>query len=438
MLETLLRFGKKIIPTKIFTACQPFYHRLLAFFGAFIYRFPSRNIKIVAVTGTKGKSTTVELVNAVLEEAGHATAVLGTIRFKIGDATRPNLYKMTIPGRFFVHKFLRDAVDAGCDWAVLEMTSEGVKQFRHKHIHFDALVFTNLSPEHIESHGSFENYRDAKRELGKVLSTSRKKEKTIIANADDPEGSWYLGLPVEHTYPFSLKHAEPFTQTDDGFNWTFRDVLIHTHLPGTFNLANMLAAATFGISQNISVDILKHALEDVKDVRGRVEYVDAGQGFNVVVDYAHTPDSLEKFYSVFPQKKNHHNICILGNTGGGRDTWKRPEMAHIAENACNRVILTNEDPYDEDPEKIISEMAAGIQDSKKLKTLLDRREAFRTAFEEASDMHNAGKTTHVLITGKGTDPYIMGPNGSKEEWDDATVAREELKGMLERNRHYVI
>ena len=159
MVERLLRFIKKFIPKPLFTFGQPFYHRLLALAAAIVYRFPSRHLTVVAVTGTKGKSSVVEIVNALLEEAGFKTAVLGTVRFKIGDESTPNKYKMTMPGRFFVQSFLRRAVDAGCTHAVIEMTSEGAKQFRHKFIELDALIFTNLTPEHIESHGSFENYK---------------------------------------------------------------------------------------------------------------------------------------------------------------------------------------------------------------------------------------------------------------------------------------
>jgi UDP-N-acetylmuramoyl-L-alanyl-D-glutamate--2,6-diaminopimelate ligase len=147
---------------------------------------------------------------------------------------------------------------------------------------------------------------------------------------------------------------------------------------------------------------------------------DAKKHVTAVVDYAHTPDSLEKLYQAF---KDQPKICILGNTGGGRDTWKRPEMATIAERYCDSIILTNEDPYDEDPEKIVEEMAKGIEDKSKLTIIMDRREAIKTAFTMAP--HNG----YVLISGKGTDPYIMGPNNTREPWSDAKVVQEELKKL---------
>jgi UDP-N-acetylmuramoyl-L-alanyl-D-glutamate--2,6-diaminopimelate ligase len=424
MLERILSIGRRIIPAKLFRALQPMYHYTLAFIGALIYRFPSRHIRVVAVTGTKGKSTTVELINAILETAGFQTAVLGTIRFKVGNTEERNLYKMTLPGRFFVQRFLRRAVRTGCDWAVIEMTSEGARFFRHTFISLDALVFTNLSPEHIESHGSYEKYRAAKLAIGHQLEKSSKKRRAIIANADDTEGSTFLGLQVPRSFPFSLEHARPYEPTKDGFRWMFRETLMHSHLPGTFNLYNCLAAATFAASQDISPDAIKQAFENFRMIRGRVEYVHAGQPFHVVVDYAHTPDSLRQFYGVFQGKPA---ICVLGNTGGGRDIWKRPEMARIAEQSCTHVILTNEDPYDEDPMKILSEMAGGISDMNKLDIILDRRAAIREALEWANQRTESGSSdVHVLITGKGTDPYIMGPDGTKEMWDDATVVREEL------------
>ncbi|MCI0619663.1 UDP-N-acetylmuramyl-tripeptide synthetase [Candidatus Wolfebacteria bacterium] len=423
MLEKLLSLGRKVIPKKLFRTGQPTYHYLLALASALIYRFPSRKLNVVAVTGTKGKSTTTELINAILEGAGFRTAVLNTIRFKVGKTDERNLYKMTIPGRFFTQRFLRRAVNAGCDWAVLEMTSEGAKQFRHKFIHFDALVFTNLSPEHIESHGSYEKYRDAKLAIGRQLEKSRKPNCAVIANIDDVEGSRFLGLRVSRSFPYSLENAKPYEKTEDGFRFLFRNTLMHTHLPGMFNLYNALAAATFAASQNITPADIATAFDAFTNIRGRVEYV-TREPFAVVVDYAHTPDSLKQFYSVFTKDRN---ICVLGNTGGGRDRWKRPEMARIAEEHCTHVILTNEDPYDENPEQIIQEMSAGVADKKKLEAIMDRRQAIRHALEIAHPGDN------VLITGKGTDPYIMEAHGTKTPWDDATVVREELKELGFRN-----
>lgn len=422
-MKPVIRILKQLIPKKLYQFLQPYYHGTLATLGAFRYRFPSRKLFVVGVTGTKGKSTVIELITAILEEAGHTVAMSSTIGFKIADEVTPNLYKMSMPGRFFMQKFLARAVTEDCGFAVLEMTSEGVKLNRHKHIALDALVFTNLSPEHIESHGSFEQYRNAKLALKDALIASEKEKTSVIANADDETGCMFLDVP-EHvsTLPFSLKKAEPYATNERGTLITFEGTSIHSPLPGIFNIYNILAAATFARSVGISTAVIKQAVEKLSVVKGRVERIDEGQKFSVFVDYAHTPDSLEQLYTSFPSVGK---ICVLGNCGGGRDTWKRPEMARIAEKYCREIIFTNEDSYDEDPRAIITEMEAGLE-NKEATVIVDRRNAIRHA------LTRAGEQDLVLITGKGTDPYIMGPKDTREPWSDEQVVREELRLLLDK------
>lgn len=422
-MENILRTIKKFIPHNIFSALQPAYHFLFAFLSAVVYRFPSRHIKVVAITGTKGKTSTTEIVNAILEEAGYRTALAGTLRFKIGEEEERNLYKMTIPGRFFVQRFLRRAVRAKCDWVVLEMTSEGARQFRHKFINFDALIFTNLSPEHIESHGSFENYKDAKLSIARALAGSPKRPRIIIANADNEYAKEFLAVDADTKTTYSLKDAEPYTLEKDKTTFNFMNAPLVSHLSGAFNLSNMLAGISFARTIGIAPEIIRRALEKFHGIRGRVERVNAGQDFDVIVDYAHTIDSLEKVYEVFQDSRK---ICVLGGTGGGRDSWKRPAMGTIASAHCDEIILTNEDPYDEDPQKIVSEIMAGIEDAD-AEIIMDRR----LAIARALSLAKTGDA--VIITGKGTDPYIMGPHGTKTPWDDATVAREELAKLGFKN-----
>ena len=186
-MEKILSSIKKVVPKSVFDFLRPIYHYKLALLGTLVYRFPSRKIKVVGVTGTKGKSSVVEILAAILEKAGFKVASQSTVRFKIGKEIRRNLFKMTMPGRFFIQKFLRQAVGAKCDYAVIEITSEGARQYRHKFIALDALIFTNLAPEHIESHGGYEKYLDAKLSIARALSKSSKKTKFMIANADDKE-----------------------------------------------------------------------------------------------------------------------------------------------------------------------------------------------------------------------------------------------------------
>jgi len=419
---TMLTMLKKIIPKKLFVALQPTYHHAVAILAACIYRFPSRHIHVVAITGTKGKTSTGEIVNALLGAAGKKTALAGTLRFKIGDSSEPNLYKMTMPGRFFVQKFLRKAVNAGCTHVVLEMTSEAARVYRHACVNFDCLLFLNLSPEHIESHGSYELYRDAKLMLAQALSNSSKKRRVIIVNADDRESPRFLEHGSEQ-HTFSTRDMEPYTLRTDGADFTYGKVAMKTHLKGIFNLSNIAAALTYAETQNIPLEQCCAALETLTMIRGRVEYIREGQSFDVIVDYAHTADSLEKLYQAFPEQKK---ICVLGNTGGGRDTWKRPGMAKVANTYCDHIILTNEDPYDEDPQKILNDMLPGIT-TKPYEIILDRREAITTALIKALKEMPGGV---VLITGKGTDPFIMTAHGGKVSWDDAAVVREVLHTLI--------
>lgn len=418
LLEKVLRFTERLIPEQIYKLGQPIYHFILALLGAIIYRFPSNDIPVIFVTGTKGKTTTTELVNAVLEKDGHKTALASTLRFKIGNTTERNLYKMTLRGRFFVQRFLRKAVTAHCAYAIVEMTSESVTQSRHRFIRPNVLIFTNLSPEHIESHGSFENYLHAKLQLRNAVEASSKKDTAVIANVDDEHGKDFLDISHAQKISFSLNEVT-YVATPSGMTITYKGVSIHSKLEGVFNVQNILAAIKLGEHFGISIDTIKEGIESVSLVRGRVEHIQHGQLFDVVVDYAHTPDSLEKLYKTFSHKKM---ICVLGNTGGGRDVWKRPEMGRIAEEYCKDVILTNEDPYDENPEQIVLDMKKGMK--KEPTVCMDRRMAIHEACVRADK--NPTESI-VIISGKGTDPYIMESHGKKTPWDDATVVREELE-----------
>ncbi|MBL7045117.1 MAG: UDP-N-acetylmuramoyl-L-alanyl-D-glutamate--2,6-diaminopimelate ligase [Parcubacteria group bacterium] len=419
-METILNIGRKIIPKKIFQTAQPVYHFLLALSGAFYYKFPSQKIFVVAVTGTKGKTSVTEMINEILNEAGYKTALLNTIHFKIGDKEERNLFKMSMPGRFFIQRFLRNAVNANCKYAVIEMTSEGAKQLRHKFISLDTLIFTNIAPEHIESHGSFENYLNAKLKIAHSLENSSKNNKTIIANSDDEYGGKFLNIKVSNKIPLSLKDAEPYMLSEKFTEITFDGLKMHLKIVGTFNIYNALSAMKFAKSQNIDTMAIRSAVEKFEGAKGRVERIEEGQNFTVIVDYAHTKESLEALYKAFDKSDK---ICVLGNTGGGRDKWKRPDMAKIADTHCNHTILTNEDPYDEDPMQIIKEMASGIK-THTPEIILDRREAIRRALTLAKE------NDIVLITGKGTDPYIMEAKGKKTPWSDTQVAKEELNKYI--------
>lgn len=406
------------LPRGIYRALLVPYHFLFALGSALFYGLPGRKLVVIGVTGTKGKSSVAEMVRAILTEAGHRTALSSTIRFDTGKASYPNLYKMTLPGRGFIQKFLRNAVDAGSTHAVLELTSESALQSRHQFLFLDALVFTNLTKEHLESHGGMENYFQAKFRIGKALAHSQKRPRAIIANSDNEYGKRFLELPVERAIPFSRKDAEALTDTKNGIRFVYRGIPFTLPHPGMMNAENALAAIKTAEFFGIPLPTMARALEKLSVIPGRVERVECGQKFLAVVDYAHTPDSLRALYEAF---KDRRKICVLGNTGGGRDTWKRPLMGAIAEEACAEVILTNEDPYDEEPEAIVRQMAEGMK--KKPRIIMDRREAIHTALSLAHP------EDAVLISGKGTDPYIMEAKGKKTPWSDRQVVAEELERL---------
>lgn len=402
----MLRILKQVVPQPLVALLRAPYHYLLQWFAAVQNTFPARHMVVIGVTGTKGKSTVADMLYAVLTAAGYKTALASTIRFVTPRGEEANKFKMTMQGRGFIQHLLGRARREGATHAVVEITSEGARQYRHKFLYLDVLVGTNIQKEHIESHGSFENYVAAKRSIVTELERSRKPNKLLVI----------------HTSAAALNSASvpmvTYSDTDLGSAPT-------VPVSGDFNRMNALAVLKVATHLGIPESVTRKALAELPPVKGRVERIDEGQDFIAVVDYAHTPDSLRALYGAFPQRK----ICVLGNTGGGRDTWKRPEMGRIADELCETVILTNEDPYDEDPQTILKEMAAGMKRTPQI--ILDRRAAISKALEIALSLSKGQDgNVAVLISGKGTDPYIMGANGSKETWSDAQVVREELKKLV--------
>jgi UDP-N-acetylmuramoyl-L-alanyl-D-glutamate--2,6-diaminopimelate ligase len=400
---------KKFIPSFLLD----WYHFILAFFGAFFYCFPSKKLKVIGVTGTKGKSTVVEMTARILEKSGYKTASISSIKFKIGEKEWPNTLKMTMPGRFKLQKFLRQAVKEDCKCAVLEITSEGIKQHRHRFIDFDGAVFTNLTPEHIEVHKGFENYKKAKGKLFQLVEKSKKKNKFSVINIDDSNADYFLNFNTgrKYTYAINNKNAEI----------TPEKISLEISLPAEFNIYNSLAAVCVGLSQGIDLDKILNILKEIKGIPGRMELV-IEKPFKVFVDYAHTSDSLEKVYKTLGKGL----ICVFGSCGGGRDKWKRPEMGKIAAKYCDKIILTNEDPYNENPSQILSEIKSGIPDTKykiqdTIYEILDRREAINKALSLAK------KDDIVIITGKGCEPWMCVAHGKKIPWDDRKIVKEEFE-----------
>jgi UDP-N-acetylmuramoyl-L-alanyl-D-glutamate--2,6-diaminopimelate ligase len=389
---------KGLIPASVFNLLAPIYHWKLAFLGALRYGFPSNSMKVIGVTGTSGKTTTVEFLHAIFSEAGYKTASMSSLRFKVLGKEEPNMLKMTMPGRFRIQKFLFQAKRAKAEYVFLEVTSEGIKQSRHKFIKFYAALFTNLSPEHLESHGGFENYRAAKAELFKISLVH-------ILNGDDKSFDFFNNIPAKEKIVF--RHSDYPAD-------------LKMNLAGDFNKMNATGAIAFARSEGVKEEVIRKAVEGVKVLPGRMEFVETGRDFKVLVDYAFLPQALEKVYETLKKDSQNKNlICVTGSAGGGRDKWKRPVLGDVADKFCKKVIVTNEDPYDEDPMEIINQVSGAHNFSK----ILDRREAIKEALKLAR------KDDVVVITGKGAEPWIVGPKGEKTAWDDRVVVREGLRGL---------
>lgn len=397
-LNKIKEFVKKFTPSFLLSS----YHYALAFLGAIFYGFPSGKLKVIGVTGTNGKSTVVEMASEILGEAGYKTAFLSSIKFKVADKEWKNMFKMTMPGRFVIQKIIKQAKEAGCSHLILEVTSEGIKQHRHRFINFDAAIFTNLTPEHIEAHRGFENYKKAKAKLFQAAKNIH------IINLDDKNADYFLRFPAKKKYTYGLSQGDINN----------KKIQFNLKLPGEFNVYNALAATGLGLSQGIDLEVCRRAIEKIEGIPGRMEEV-VSQPFKVFVDYAFTPNALQKVYQTLSGKSK--LICVLGSCGGGRDKWKRPVLGQIAKKYCQEIIITNEDPYDEDPMEIINQVAKGA--GKKAKRILSRQKAIKESLKIA----RAGDV--VIVTGKGCEPWIVEAKGKKIPWDDRKVVRQEFEKL---------
>src|SRR3989339_421722 len=514
---------KKIVPRFVLN----FYHKSMALLAAFVYGNPSDKLIVVGVTGTNGKSTTVALIAKTLEASGAKVGATSTVSFKVADKEWMNNKKMTMLGRFQLQKLLKQMVDAGCTYAVIETSSQGIEQYRHLGINYDYAVFTNLTPEHIEAHGGFENYKRAKGRLFEHLARKARKQrgegqrarfdsearrakskgqkqgqelkikdqkntevgKIIIANVDDEYADYFLSFAADKKIGFTAPPAidpvgaESYSAppimaekgaacidemvvagkvdvTTHGTSFEVGGVKINLQLLGVFNVYNALAAVAIALEEGLSMERIKTGLEGVKGVAGRMEVIDEGQPFTVIVDYEPEPASMGKLYETVQKinKSIEHEgieaskqrsieakeinspsvlngggerkriIHVLGSCGGGRDKARRPVLGDVGGENADVVIVTNEDPYDDDPMEIINEVAAGAAEAgkeldKNLFKILNRKEAIGKAVSlaEAGDL--------VLITGKGSEQAMAVAGGKLIPWDDRRVVRAWLQGQ---------
>ncbi|PIY95923.1 MAG: hypothetical protein COY66_05700 [Candidatus Kerfeldbacteria bacterium CG_4_10_14_0_8_um_filter_42_10] len=417
------------------------YHFILSYLGAFWYGNPSEKMVVIGVTGTNGKSTVVSLIGNILKAAGQKVVWMSTANFHLAGKEWLNDQKMTMLGRFKTQKLLQDGVRSGCKYAVIETSSEGIKQYRHLGINYDAAVFTNLTPEHLEAHGSFENYKKAKGKLFQHLTKRPRKKidnqvikKTSVVNADDQYADYFLNFPADQKITYSVDRPSDFQAVDielspEKSNFKTGNQPYQTNLLGKVNIYNCLAAISVARTLDMPNEIILKALAQFLGMPGRFEFIDEGQDFQLMVDYAPEPESMRKLYETLQLFKFNKIIHVLGSTGGGRDKARRPILGQLAAENADVVIITNEDPYDENPQTIIDEVAQGAEDKGKvlnqnLFKILDRREAIKKALSLAKESEDAHLRFLVLITGKGCEQFICVANGKKIPWDDRKVVRE--------------
>lgn len=426
-------------------------HLLLAFLAYWYYGRPSRKLIVIGVTGTKGKSSTCRLITSVLEAGGYKVGLLSTVEFQIAEKRWLNDKKMTMLGRGQIQKMLRQMVKAGCRYAVIETSSEGIMQYRHYGLHYDIAVFTNLGTEHSERHGGIENL---KRDKGKLFASltseprkvmaGKKVSKIIIANVDDPQAEYFLDFEADEKYIFGINNikilkysgiktlfASDIILTARGLEFKVNNEVYNLNIIGKFNVYNALAAVAVGLSQGITSEKIAQGLQSVRMIEGRMEFIEEGQPFKVVIDYAHEPLSLTALLTTLRElvaPANRKVIVVVGSDGGGRDVGKRPKMGQVAGEWADFVVITDVNCFDEDPREIAEMLAAGARrvgkkDEENLFISLDRREGIRKALSLA-------KTGDVVaITAKGTEPYMAVAKGKKIPWDDRKVAREILREM---------
>ncbi|MCX6782129.1 MAG: UDP-N-acetylmuramoyl-L-alanyl-D-glutamate--2,6-diaminopimelate ligase [Candidatus Magasanikbacteria bacterium] len=417
------------------------YHWKLAWLAYLWYGRPSKKLIVVGVTGTKGKSSACRFIASVLEAGGYKVGMLSTVEFQIGDKRWPNDKKMTMLGRGQIQKMLRGMVRAGCQYAVVETSSEGILQYRHIGLNYDVAVFTNLGTEHSERHGGFENLR---RDKGKIFAGLKKYgnkkigekivEKIIIANIDDANAEYFLQFPADRkiSYGIILPNADIrghiVESTIAKTIFTVDGKKYEANVPAAFNVYNSLAAMAVAKSQGVSDDKIYSGLSSVRGIPGRMEFIEEGQPYKVVVDYAHEPMSLAELFSSLRRFVGNKQkiISVIGSDGGGRDKLKRAEMGRIAGEMTDMVIIADVNCFDEDPMDIAEMIAvgarnAGKKDGTDMLIEIDRK----IAIEKALEIAEPGDV--VAITAKGTEPFIAVSGGKKIPWDDRTVAREAIE-----------
>lgn len=423
---------KKLIPRGLFRAIEPYGHWAESIIFNTINGFPGRKFKVIGVTGTNGKTTTSFMIHRMLHEAGYKVGLMTTVAWGPGDDIRSQMHHYTNVPVPELMKRLKVMREAGVEWIVLETTSQALNQRRTWGIPYSVAVLTNLTHDHLTYHGTFERYCDAKRRMFKLANKNRRGLRTGIVNADDPSADLFaddIQKPILYGITKGNIRAENVQTSPSGVKYTAKhdgqSYSIDCKLPGSFNVYNSLAAVSVGLTLGLSKEQIEQGIRALDGVEGRMTRVDEGQDFDVIVDYAHSPDSYQKLFTDIKPVVKGKLIVLFGSLGGG-DKAKRPAQGKLAGEYADEVIITEEDDRDEDPEQIMNDIAAGAEAGSKIRDkdlflIHDRTEAINFAFSRAR------KGDTVLLLGKGHEKTIERADG-EHPWDEIAIARDALTG----------
>lgn len=425
---------KKFIPSGLFVAVEPYGHLAEAVLVNTINGFPSRGLKVIGVTGTNGKTTTSFLIHRMLHEAGYKVGLMSTVGYGVGMDIKPQIHHMTnvsVPELMRRMKWMKAQ---GIDWLVLETTSQGLAQHRVWGVPYSVAVMTNVTHEHLDYHKTFERYRDAKRQLFKMTNRNRRGLRVGIVNAEDPSAQLFardIKNPVLYGVDKGDLRATDVKLSATGVEYKVEHdgtrYDISFRLPGTFNVYNSLAAVGVGIKLGLTKEQIEKGIAALESVEGRMARINEGQDFDVIVDFAHTPDSFEKLFKDFQPVVKGKLIVLFGNPGR-RDEAKAAEQGELAGKYCDEVIVTEEDDRDVDGQMLMERVAASAEKAGKVRDkdlflVHDRTEAINFAVKRAK------KDDTVLLLGKGHEKTMEGANG-EQPWNEVATTKAALRQLL--------
>lgn len=428
---------KKLIPTRLFRAVEPYGHWAEAILANIRYGFPARHMHVIGVTGTNGKTTTTLLIQKMLSDSGVKAGVLSTVAYGVGNDIHPQIEHITTAQAGILQRRLRDFKRQGVEWVVVESSSHSLAQHRIWGLPYEIAVLTNITHEHLDYHGTFERYLQAKRRL--FVMAGKHGRKLGIANAEDPNHQRFIEATPNHvTYGIKKGDLRATKVKLAGDHSTFTATVgkdsydIRINIPGDFNVSNALAAVAVGREVGLTKQQIEKGIAALAGVEGRMTVINEGQKFKVIVDFAGTPDAFERlFHGLRPATKG--QLIVVFGSPGRRDEAKRPVQGEIAGHNADHLILTEEDDRDVDGNDILRQIAvgaekAGMKQGENLHLILNREEAIGYALTLAKSSDDV-----VIILGKGHEKTIERADGTYP-WSDIDVTRSALKELIKKEQ----